>query len=69
MTDLMQAIGLLKANGYRVSKPKAKDAAPRLNALGLPMSPSFDPHYRLRHKVEPMSRLYAPQNFPWVQSQ
>jgi len=58
--ELNQAIELVKSAGYRVSKPKAKAPAPKLNALGLPMSPLYDPNYRRRASLTPISRLYAP---------
>lgn len=64
--QVQQAIELLKSNGYKVSKPKPKAAAPKLNCLGLPMNPNFDPNYKMKHKVPSAARLYAPQNFCWV---
>jgi hypothetical protein len=65
--QLNEALAVVKAAGFRVSKPKTKAAAPALNALGKPMNPNFDPNYRMKYKGEPAARLYAPQNFPWVQ--
>jgi hypothetical protein len=55
--QLEQALAVVKAAGFRVSKPKApKAAAPRLNALGLPMSASFDPNYRMKYRTPPLNR-------------
>jgi hypothetical protein len=65
--SIQEAMELLKTNGYRVSKPKAKAAKPLLNCLGLPMSANYDPNYRMQYKGPSMARLYAPQNFRWVQ--
>jgi hypothetical protein len=54
--QLNEAIAVVKAAGYRVSKAKAKAAAPKLNALGLPMSPNFDPNYRMKYRTPPLKR-------------
>ncbi len=57
------AIAWLKAAGYNVSKPKvrrAKIEAPKFNALGLPMSTSFDPAYKMKHTPTSISRLLKP---------
>jgi hypothetical protein len=49
--SLNEAIAVVKANGYRVSKPKAtKKVAPRLNAVGRPFSSSYDPNYKMKYK-------------------
>jgi hypothetical protein len=64
---VLTAIKLLQAYGYRVSKPRAKkivngqpvfDALfqPTLNAVGKPISPSFDPNYRPTHKPPRLPR-------------
>jgi hypothetical protein len=54
---VQEAIDLLKANGYKVTKAKAtKATAPKLNALGLPMSPSYDPNYRMKYRTPPIKR-------------
>lgn len=50
-----QALAILAAAGYRISKPKARKAkveleAPALNAVGKPYGANFDPNYRMRHK-------------------
>jgi hypothetical protein len=68
--NLEDAIACLKANGYRVTKPPAKKARPTLNALGKPISPQFDPNYRMRTPLTSISRLYAPSGrSPVVTSQ
>jgi hypothetical protein len=43
----------------RVSKPKRQAARPKLNAIGRPFSPSFDPKYKIRHKPR-TGNLFAP---------
>jgi hypothetical protein len=65
---LQEALATVKAAGYRVSIPRTKATKPTLNALGLPMSPQYDPNYRMKYKTPGMARFYAPQNFPWVQA-
>src|SRR5262245_19351165 len=53
---LNRAIVVLRAAGYRVSKPriskpKVKAGAPLgLNAIGKPFSPQYDPHYQLKYR-------------------
>ncbi len=55
--DLARALELVKASGYKVTKPKAKTSgAPMLNCLGLPMSESFDPKYKMQYKTPPLNR-------------
>lgn len=54
--QLEQALAVVKAAGFRVSKPKAKAATPRLNALGLPMSASYDPNYRMKYRTPALKR-------------
>jgi hypothetical protein len=53
--QLVEALTVVKAAGYRVTKPKAKAAAPKLNALGLPMNPNFDPNYRMKYRTPPLN--------------
>jgi hypothetical protein len=51
-----QAMDILKDAGYRVTKaraPKAKATVPKLNAIGKPYSASYDPRYKIKHKVTP----------------
>ncbi len=63
--DLAQALELVKASGYKVTKLKAKTAgAPRLNCLGLPMSESFDPNYKMKYKTPPLNRKQS--SFPSI---
>lgn len=56
--QLEQALAAVKAAGYRVTKPKAKKATakPKFNALGLPMSASYDPNYKMKYRTPPLSR-------------
>jgi len=66
--NIDQAIALLKAEGFRVSKPKAKaPAKPMLNAVGKPMSPLFDPNYRIKYKTS-TAHLFKPygRHMRWV---
>ena len=67
MTDIVQAINLLKAAGYRVSKPRPKVAL-GLNAVGKPYGANFDPSYKLRTPLTSIKRLYAPYGnaMQWV---
>lgn len=55
---LESALALVKAAGYRVSKPRApRDIAPLgLNAVGKPYSSQYNPNYRMKYKP----RRYAP---------
>lgn len=66
--SLNEAIALVKANGYRVSKLRARMTAPRLNAIGRPYSPQFDPNYRMKYKGASIARLLKPMpsGTPWV---
>ncbi len=54
--DLVHALEMVKAAGYKISSPRAAKAktAPALNCLGLPMSPSFDPNYRMKYRTPPI---------------
>jgi hypothetical protein len=57
------ALGLLANPVVKKSGP------PGLNAVGKPYSPSYDPNYRVRMALTPISRLSKPQcDFPWVTS-
>lgn len=48
---VLEAIALLRSEGYRVSAPRAPKAiVPALNAVGKPYSPQFDPNYRMKYK-------------------
>lgn len=49
---IKEAIALLTANGYRVSRPRGPAPPVRtLNAIGKPYSANFDPNYRIKHKT------------------
>ena len=51
MTEV-QAIEVLKAAGYRITKPRKPTTARRtLNALGKPYGANFDPKYRMKHRT------------------
>jgi hypothetical protein len=54
--NIQDAIACLKANGYRVSKPRAQVEKPKLNALGLPHSEQYDPNYKMRYHTPPLKR-------------
>jgi hypothetical protein len=55
--QLNEALAVVKAAGYRVTKSKApKAAAPALNCLGLPMSASYDPNYKMKYRTPPLNR-------------
>ena len=49
----------LVASGYKVTKPRAKAPAerPKLNALGLPISPLYDPKYKIKHRTPKPLRI------------
>lgn len=66
--QIAEAIEVLKAAGYRVTKPKAKAVVPALNAVGKPYSPLFDPTYKVRHKTT-TAHLFRPMpsNTRWVE--
>lgn len=68
--SLNEALAVVKAAGFNVSKPRAKKkrAPPTLNALGLSMSPLYDPNYKIKHKSPGIARLLKPMpaNTPWV---
>jgi CHAT domain-containing protein len=69
--NLDQAIAMVKAAGYRVTKPRprrARNAAPAVNAVGKPYGANFDPNYRMRTPRTSIARLLAPmpKNTPWV---
>lgn len=64
------AISLLKAEGYRLSKPRDTRKTverPAFNCLGLPMSASYDPTWKRKTPLTSIARLYAPNRFPFVQ--
>ena len=57
--ELEQALACVKAAGFRVSKPREKEKKLnplKLNAVGKPYSPQYDPNYRMKYHP----RKYAP---------
>jgi len=66
---ISEALTIVKAAGYRVTKPKAKAERPTLNAIGKPYSANYDPNYRMKYRTslaflcKPM-----PDGTPWVRS-
>jgi hypothetical protein len=61
------AISLLVAHGYKVTKPRTKTVKveqPKLNAVGKPFSPSYDPKYRMKYRTPALSRK---QNLPPIE--
>jgi hypothetical protein len=62
-----RSIAFLKALGFRVTKPKAKAKRPLLNAIGKPFGANYDPNYKMKHRLPPISRLCKPmpRNTPW----
>ena len=71
MTSIEEAISVLKAAGYRVSKPRTKHQEPLgLNAVGKPYSEQYDPNWKRKHPLTSINRLYAPMppDVRWVQS-
>ncbi len=67
--SLNEAIAMCEANGYRVSKSRARTTErPRLNALGLPISPLFDPKWKRKTPLTSIARLLKPMpaSTPWV---
>jgi len=67
--SLFEAITIVKAAGYRVTKPKPKAERPKLNAIGKPFGANYDPNYRMRYRTS-LAFLYKPMpaNTPWVRS-
>jgi hypothetical protein len=66
--SLDEALAVVRAAGYRVSKPRMKRQPalkPTLNAIGKPYSPQYDPKYRLKYKLS-TGHLRAPYNGPFV---
>jgi len=51
--NLTEALAVVKAAGYRVSKPRAKKEAKPLglNAVGKPYGANFDPNYRMKYRT------------------
>lgn len=68
--SITEAIALCEANGYRVSKSRKSKTTerPKLNVLGLPLSPLFDLNWKRKQPLTSIRRLLAPQNLPMVKS-
>jgi hypothetical protein len=61
--NIDDAIACLKANGYRVTKPRKPDQErPALNAIGKPYSEQYDPNYKRRTPLTSIARLSAPMD-------
>jgi len=57
--SLEQALMLVRASGYYVSKPRAPRPLTRplgLNAIGKPYGANYDPKYRVRHTITKCKR-------------
>ena len=67
--SLSEALTIVKAAGYRVTKPKTKAPPRTLNAIGKPYGANYDPNYRMKYRTS-LAFLYKPMptNTPWVQS-
>lgn len=64
MAEVLESdiVAALKFAGYKVTKPKAqnrKALRPLLNAVGKPLSPLFDPSYRMKYKPS-TAHLFKP---------
>ena len=61
---LDKALAIVKAAGYRVSKPRSQPSRPQrpdgLNAVGKPYGANDDPNYKLKGVGASIGRLYAP---------
>jgi hypothetical protein len=66
--SLEQALAVVKAAGFRVSKPRPRAKHSKLNAIGKPYSPQYDPNYRMKYKTPSIARLCKPMPdmTPWV---
>jgi hypothetical protein len=55
-----EALAVVKAAGFKVTKPRAKKAAaPALNAVGKPYGASYDPNYRMKYRTPPLKRAQS----------
>lgn len=61
MTTL-EMIRALEAEGFRVTKRRAKKATtvPALNAIGKPFGANYDPNWKRRNGLTTIARLYKP---------
>src|SRR4051812_6625914 len=60
--SLEQALAIVKAAGFHISKPRTKSRTaerPALNAIGKPFSSQYDPNRNLKHKTS-SGHLFAP---------
>jgi len=58
--SITEALAVVKAAGYRVTKPKPRTMRPTRNAVGRPFSPSYDPNYRMKYRAGSTAHLYLP---------
>ena len=67
--SLSEALTIVKAAGYRVTKPKTKAPPRTLNAIGKPYGANYDPNYRMKYRTS-LAFLYKPMptNTLWVRS-
>lgn len=64
--NIAEAIALVEGSGYRVvktRKPRAKAEKPTLNVLGKPISPQYDPNWKMRMKLTSINRLFAASQY------
>ena len=61
------ALAIVKRHGYYVSKPRARVViatatipVTKLNAVGKPYSPQYDPNWKRKTPLTSIKRLYAP---------
>jgi hypothetical protein len=67
--SLSEALAVVKAAGYPVTKPKAQAERRTLNAIGRPYGANYDPNYRMRYRTSLAFLLKPmPANTPWVRS-
>ena len=67
--SLSEALTIVKAAGYRVTKPKTKAPPRTLNAIGKPYGANYDPNYRMKYRTSLAFLLRPmPANTPWVRS-
>lgn len=66
---LSEALIIVKAAGYRATKPKAKAERSKLNVIGKPYGANYDPNYRMRYRTS-LAFLFKPMaaSTPWVRS-
>lgn len=56
--NVAAAMAMLEAAGFKVVKPRAvPQQRPTLNALGRPISPLYDPNYKMRTPRTTIARL------------